>query len=155
MSRPFLSRRILLATAPNGYLAYDTDRDRLHELNATAALTVELCDGTRAEDEVIRTVVEVIGAEHADAATTWLRRAIAEGLLRGEPPTSPELEPSAGKLRKKAVAQREQGQLTVAYICYARAAEIQPELAKNWLELGDMARVIGRRGEARDAYERY
>ena len=42
-----LSPSVLLSTASDGYVAYDVRLDRLYRLNPTAALIVELCDGTR------------------------------------------------------------------------------------------------------------
>ena len=56
MSHLVLNPSVLLAASPDGYLAYDVDNNRLHRLNPTAALIVELCDGTRTSEQILATV---------------------------------------------------------------------------------------------------
>ena len=46
-NNPFLYPAILIAPVEGGYVAYDPGTDKLHQLNPTAALIVELCDGSR------------------------------------------------------------------------------------------------------------
>jgi hypothetical protein len=43
----FRNPRILLVPGSDGYAAYHTDTGRIHRLNASAALILELFDGTR------------------------------------------------------------------------------------------------------------
>jgi coenzyme PQQ synthesis protein D (PqqD) len=38
----------------DGYVVYDTARDRVHYLNHTAALVLELCTGENSTDEIVR-----------------------------------------------------------------------------------------------------
>ncbi len=42
-----------------------------------------------------------------------------------------------------------------AYICERRATELQPDEPRYWYALGELAHIVGRRDEARAAYERY
>ena len=39
---------------PDGYVIYQTDADRVHYLNKTAAIVFELCDGARGTDDIVR-----------------------------------------------------------------------------------------------------
>jgi PqqD family protein of HPr-rel-A system len=38
--------------AGDGYVVYDPGRDRVHFLNHTAAIVLEICDGTRSDAEI-------------------------------------------------------------------------------------------------------
>jgi hypothetical protein len=38
----------------DGYVVYDTARDRVHYLNHTAALVLEFCTGENSTDEIVR-----------------------------------------------------------------------------------------------------
>lgn len=44
-ARPRRAERIEISEAGDGFIVYDPQRDRLHHLNATAMLVLELCDG--------------------------------------------------------------------------------------------------------------
>lgn len=37
---------------PDGYVIYQTEADRVHYLNKTAAIVFELCDGARGADDI-------------------------------------------------------------------------------------------------------
>jgi len=37
----------------DGFVVYHPDRDRVHFFNPTAAVVLELCDGTRSEEEIV------------------------------------------------------------------------------------------------------
>src|ERR1041384_3399304 len=80
-----LVRNPLVAFAPtdDGYFAYDTARDRLHRLNAAAALIVELSDGTRTSDALIADLAPMVGGDEAQAGCArWIAGAIDNDLLR-------------------------------------------------------------------------
>lgn len=68
---------------PDGYVVYQPARDRIHYLNATAALLLELCDGKPSVAQlpglaaIACGVAEVPPAEIAEC----LARLLAEGLL--------------------------------------------------------------------------
>src|SRR5579862_5979948 len=49
---PAVNPAIRIAADEFGYLAWDPVADRLHELNATGALILELCNGIRSTDEI-------------------------------------------------------------------------------------------------------
>jgi hypothetical protein len=40
----------------DGYVVYHPDRDRVHFVNPTAAVVLELCDGTKSDAEICRLV---------------------------------------------------------------------------------------------------
>jgi hypothetical protein len=65
MSCLVLNPSVLLATSPDGYLAYDVDSGRLYRLNPTAALIVELCDGTRSREQIFAAVEPLLEANGA------------------------------------------------------------------------------------------
>ena len=75
---------VLFAPGTEGYLAYDVEASCVHRLNASAALIVELCDGTRVPEEVSSAVEPLLGADGADAARKWIEQAISQGLLLAE-----------------------------------------------------------------------
>jgi predicted TPR repeat methyltransferase len=62
---------------------------------------------------------------------------------------------SATKLAGIADRLREKGKVQTAYICQRRAVELAPENAAPVRHLGELAHILGRREEARNAYERY
>jgi hypothetical protein len=39
---------------PEGYIVYDPERDRVHQLNHTAALVLEHCDGSNTSADIVR-----------------------------------------------------------------------------------------------------
>jgi coenzyme PQQ synthesis protein D (PqqD) len=41
---------------PDGYVIYETERDRVHYLNKTAAIVFEFCDGKRDADDIVTRV---------------------------------------------------------------------------------------------------
>lgn len=49
----------------NRVVAFETGSTRLHYLNPTAALILELCDGNRSTEELARLVQEAYGLEQA------------------------------------------------------------------------------------------
>lgn len=55
------SPRILLVPGSDGYAAYHTDTGRLHRLNASAALILELFDGARTMREVCADLRPILG----------------------------------------------------------------------------------------------
>lgn len=50
--RPVRADGIDITTVSDGYVVYDADRDRVHYLNHTAALVLELCTGDTRADEM-------------------------------------------------------------------------------------------------------
>jgi predicted TPR repeat methyltransferase len=155
MSPLLLNPAVLLAASSDGYLAYHVDSNRMYRLNPTAALLVELCDGTRTRDELLGAVALVLPADGAAACSAWLDEAVQEDLLT-DGGTTPVRQPfSAGELHTRAKRLRDQGRVLAAYICQRAATDLAPEEANQWYALGELAHIVGRREEARSAYERY
>lgn len=153
--RPRLSPTVVLCPVETGYLAYETGAGRLHELNPTAALVVELCDGNRTAAEVAALVGTVIGGEASEAVATWIATARGSGLLiegaatDDVPPLTPEA--LAGRVERL----RDRGQVRAAYVLQRRLVDLTPDEPAAWTQLGELAHILGRRDEARAAYERY
>ena len=152
-----LSPSVLLSPAEDGYIAYDTHRDRLYRLNATAALIVELCDGTRDRRQLEAALSPVIGAGWQGCAD-WMDGALGDQLLvadddgGGAAPPEPR---GAATLARQAEALQRRDRVLAAYICQQRATALDPDTPAHWLRLGELAHITGRRDAARDAYQRY
>jgi Coenzyme PQQ synthesis protein D (PqqD) len=48
---------------PDGYVIYQTEADRVHYLNKTAAIVFELCDGARGADDILARVGQMFELE--------------------------------------------------------------------------------------------
>ena len=48
---------------PDGYVIYQTEADRVHYLNKTAAIIFELCDGARGPDDIVACVSKMFEVE--------------------------------------------------------------------------------------------
>lgn len=68
---------------PDGYIIYQTERDRVHYLNATAAVIFEFCDGRHAPDEIVSRVATAfeIGPSGHDEIRAGLESLMKEGLV--------------------------------------------------------------------------
>lgn len=68
---------------PDGYVVYQAERQRIHYLNASAALLLELCDGAQCIDELPALAAAAVGVAEVPASEVveCLRRLIGEGLL--------------------------------------------------------------------------
>jgi predicted TPR repeat methyltransferase len=155
MDRPTWNPSILVAPVEDGYVAYNAASDKLHHLNPIAALLSELCDGTRTMDQIREVVAPILPEESAGEIDRWVSEAATAGLLRlnGEGSSLREMSPDelaefAGKLRKN-------GKIQTAYMCQLRAAERAPADPEKWSFLGELAHILGRRNDARAAYEKY
>lgn len=74
---------IEVRAAPDGVVVYDSGRDRVHYLNRTAALLLEICDGKlRAADlpPLLAAAFE-LEAEPTDDVEACVARLLDEGLL--------------------------------------------------------------------------
>jgi hypothetical protein len=67
----------------DGLIVYDPDEDRVHYLNATAAIVFTLCDGTKDSAGIAAFVAKAYGLEQPPLGevTTCLRQLTDEGLL--------------------------------------------------------------------------
>ena len=148
---------VALAPTDEGYFAYDTARDRLHRLNAAAALIVELSDGTRTPGALIADLAPMVGGDEAQAGCArWIAGAVESDLLKTIAPGAfgPDA-PDSDYFSSRASQLRKRGQVLAAFVCQHYAAAQLVDDAEQWVILGDLAHIIGRREDARDAYEEY
>lgn len=52
--RPRAKAGLEIVPAEDGYVVYDSTRDRIHHLNHTAALVLELCTGANSAEDIGR-----------------------------------------------------------------------------------------------------
>ena len=150
-----LGPSVVLSGAVDGYVAYDVEADRLIHLNPTAALIVELCDGSRDRDGIVRALAPLMGRSGADDCGAWIASAVRDRLIvRADASPCPE-PPSAERLARLAVRLRERGSVLAAFVCQQRAAEQRATAPDAWYTLGELAHIVGRRDMARASYGRY
>lgn len=158
VKHPIVNPAVLLSPVEGGYVAYDPTSDQLHRLNPVAALIVELSDGRRSVEAIRALVSPLLPADAGAEVDRWIEEAAGVGLLildseQHEPATGREM--SASELAGLADRLREEGKIQTAYICQRRAVELAPETTGFLRHLGELAHILGRREDARDAYERY
>jgi hypothetical protein len=68
----------------DGLIVYDPDEDRVHYLNATAAIVFTLCDGTKDRVGIAEVIAKAYGLEQPplEEVATCLAQLADEGLLR-------------------------------------------------------------------------
>src|SRR3954471_9968846 len=69
--------------AEDGFIIYQPEQDRVHFLNPTAVLILELCDGSHSIDEIVGLIQEAYGLAEApvDAVRDALEKMKNEGLI--------------------------------------------------------------------------
>ena len=153
---PRIKPSVLLAPVEDGYVAYDPALDRLHHLNPMAALIAELCDGKRTLDDISHIVGTLSSPATRPEIESWVREALNTGLLSLEAsPAGHCREFSAQDLCSIAARLWQNGKVQTAFLCQQRAAELEADDPDIWYSLGELAHIVGRRAEARRAYERY
>jgi len=156
MPNPTISPAILLSPVETGYVAYDPVGDRLHQLNPVAALLAELCDGSRTVEDIRALAGPFMPDGKIAEIDRWIDEAIKAGLLTWQGAESAaHREFSADELFGFSKRLNELGKVQTAYLCCKRTVELRPEKSDAWYALGDMAQSLGRRTEARHAYETY
>ncbi len=156
MPNPRIHPVILLSPVEGGYVAYDPALDRLHQLNPVAALLTELCDGSRSVDEIRDLAGPLMPEGKIGEIERWIDDGIKAGLLvweGGESAGGREL--SAEELSTLTKRLKATGKFQSAYLCGKRAVELAPGDSDAWYELGEVAQCVGRRDEARAAYQKY
>ena len=156
MPNPTLNPVVLLSVVEDGYVAYDLTSDTLHHLNSVASVIAELCDGNRDMEELGK----LVGPLLPDGKTAEIDRWVDEGLKAGllistNNQSAARAELSAGELSDLAERLREKGKNQTAYLCRKRATELDPSDPKAWKSLGDVAHIVGRRAQAREAFNKY
>ncbi len=156
MPNPTISSAILLSPVETGYVAYDPVGDKLHQLNPVAALLAELCDGSRTVEDIRALAGPFMPEGKIAEIDRWIDDAISAGLLTWEGSESAShREFSADELFKLSKRLNEWGKIQTAFLCCKRTVELRPDKSDAWYALGDMAQSLGRRVEARRAYEAY
>lgn len=92
LSFPERAAGLDVAATAEGCVIRQPGRSRVHYLNHTAALVLELCTGRRSSEEIVALVCAAYG-EHAcrsrAGVEAMLRRAIDEGLVVLRPAAAP------------------------------------------------------------------
>jgi hypothetical protein len=68
---------------PDGYVIYQTEADRVHYLNKTAAIVFELCDGAHSADDIVVRMRRMFELEKAadDEIKVCIQSLLKEGLV--------------------------------------------------------------------------
>jgi predicted TPR repeat methyltransferase len=155
MPNPRVNPAILISPVEGGFVAYDPKRDYLHELNPVAALITELCDGSRSAAEIKTLAGPLMPEGKADLIDRFIEDSVKVGLLAWEDSDSAAGELSAPELITITKRLREIGNVQAAYLCGKRTVELVPENWDAWYDLGEIAQCVGKREEARAAYQLY
>ena len=152
MSSPCRNPAVFFCPGEQGYLAYAPDADQLHRLNPLASLIADLCDGERGLTDIERLVEPMLPDGAADAVRDCVEQGLRCGLfLDGAAAVAAPI-PDPGELVR---GLRAESKFEAAYICQYSAAERDAENPVHWAALGELAHILGRRDDARAAYERY
>lgn len=154
MQNPALNPDIVLAPVENGYLAYDSASEQVHELNPLAALITELCDGSRSVDEIRGEVAQLLPEGAATGIEAWIDDAVRAGLLTLEGSVGGNHRSlSAKELSDLAKRLRRSGKVRLAFQCQQTVVKLAADDADAWCYLGELAHIVGQRDDARAAYE--
>jgi hypothetical protein len=91
-ARPQRAEGIEMREVTDGFVAYDPKRDRLHFLNPTATMLLEVCDGKLRARDLPQLLATAFGLKDPplEEVAQCLERLAAEGLLVGDAnPLSP------------------------------------------------------------------
>ena len=152
---PRIKSGVLLAPVEDGYVAYDPVLDHLHHLNPVAALIAELCDGKRTLSDISRIIETLTPSAKQPEIEQWIQEALDAGLLSLDASAGHCREFSAQELCSIAARLWQNGKIQTAFLCQQRAAELEAGDPDIWYSLGELAHIVGRRADARRAYERY
>jgi tetratricopeptide (TPR) repeat protein len=156
MTNPRLSPGILLSPVEDGYVAYDPAMERLHQLNPVAALLAELCDGSRSITEIRELAAPLMPDGQAPEVDKWIADAMAAGLIAAQSvDAAGPREFTAAELFAFTKRLKNTGKVQAAYLCGKRTVELTPQDWNAWYDLGEIAQCLGKREEARAAYQNY
>jgi predicted TPR repeat methyltransferase len=121
-----------------------------------AALLTELCDGSRTLAELRGLAGPLLPEGSLDEIDRWVDQGLKAGLLVEEGSDSDGgKELSAEELLQLTKRLREQGKVQTAYLCGKRTVELRPDNWTAWYDVGEIAQCLGKREEAREAYQKY
>src|SRR5271157_1344820 len=156
MANPVINPDVGVSPVEGGYLAYESVRDCLHELNAMGALLAELCDGSRSVEEIRALAGPLMPEGQTTGIDGWISAGIEAGLLVwGDGATIRPHELNAEELTGLAEKLRGSGFTEITFLCLKRLTELTPENADAWHALGFAAQAVGRRDDARNAFAQY
>jgi predicted TPR repeat methyltransferase len=156
MPNPRINPVLLVSPVENGYVAYDPVEDRLHQLNPVAALITELSDGSRGVEEISELARPFVPDRDSAHVSRWISDSVNAGLLVWEGSASAEVgELSAAELLKLTKRLRAAGKVQTAYLCGKRTVQLDPTNDDAWYDLGEIAQCVGKRQEAKEAYQKY
>ena len=148
--------RVFLVPGANSYVVYHFDTGQLHKLSSSAALILELFGQARTLKEVCDDLEPILGLPSAGAVKAWISKAISqEFLIDCSLVDGPNASISVSLAIKRAQNLRDEGEILAAYTCQLYASMVTPEASEVWMELGELAHILGRREDARWAYEEY
>jgi coenzyme PQQ synthesis protein D (PqqD) len=81
--RPRRAANVELSEVTDGYLVYQPERDRVHYLNPTAALILQICDGGLTAEDLPDFLASSFSLAEPprDEVAACLRKLLGEGLL--------------------------------------------------------------------------
>src|SRR5262249_16600146 len=86
----------------------------------------------------------------------WIEHALKNHLLDGVEVGGPApAAPPPDYFSTLALRLRRKGSVLAAFVCQHYATQQLPDDGEQWVRLGDLAHIVGRRHVAREAYERY
>jgi hypothetical protein len=90
--RPRRAAGVELSEVIDGFLVYQPARDRVHYLNPTAALLLEICDGSLAAGDLPSFLAAAfsLSAPPRDEVAACLVKLLAEGLLESRESSPPD-----------------------------------------------------------------
>jgi hypothetical protein len=82
-SHPRPAEGIEISEVADGYVVYDPKHDRVHYLNQTAVIVLELCNGQVTAGELASIIQEVydLPASPAEEVAECVNRLVEEGLI--------------------------------------------------------------------------
>src|ERR1700704_657740 len=156
MPNPTTTPVVLISPVENGYVAYDPVSDRLHHLNPVAALITELCDGSHSVEEIRDLAGPLMPEGKIGEVDRWIDDAMKAGLLTWQgSETANRRGLSAAEPYTPAKRLKQSNKVQTAYLCGKRAVELKPDDWDAWYDLGEICQCVGRREEARGAYQKY
>lgn len=83
-SLPFRGADLEITETDEGIVVYESCRERVHSLNPSAAVILELCDGTRDASSIAAELAELFGLPESPVALTeaCIESLAREGLIR-------------------------------------------------------------------------
>jgi len=136
----FSSPDLAICPEAEGYLVYHLATGKLHRLNATASLILEVCEKGRTRDVLVAALADLPGAA-SSAVPEWLDFALREQLLVGSRPATAAAR-TASDYADTADELRQDGEILAAYVCQDHATMLEPS-APNWRARGNLAHILG------------